>query len=76
MGRIVVENFSDESVHLGIEPWGHLEILRPKCGRVDVDYEGEAEIGFAITSNGSPNLDIVADRVSVTHNGQTTVLEP
>lgn len=46
MPKFLVENLTDKSVKLGIEPWADLEILAPN-GRVEFEYQEPAEISFA-----------------------------
>ncbi|WP_057859125.1 hypothetical protein [Bradyrhizobium lablabi] len=70
MRKFLVENLSDQSVNLGIEPWADLEILAPG-GRVVFEYEEHEEpagIEFSIMGNGRVVVGIVSDLIKITGN--------
>ena len=68
MPKFLVENLTDKSVKLGIEPWADLEILAPN-GRVEFEYQEPAEISFALTEDGGASVSLWSDRIKVTANG-------
>ena len=68
MKKLVVENLSDRSVRLAIEPWAGLEVLEPK-GRVLFEYEEHeraAEIEFSITNGDRVVVGIVSAVIKIT----------
>ena len=67
MGKFIVQNLSDRSVKLAIEPWADMEIMEPKAKVLfeHDDYEEPAEIQFAITGDGIL-VGIMSDLVKIT----------
>lgn len=68
MRKFYVQNLSDRSVRIAIEPWADLEIVAPR-GKVLFEYEERdepAEIGFAIMSDERVVVDIVSDLIKIT----------
>jgi hypothetical protein len=42
MPKFLVQNFTDQTVELGIEPWADVEVLAPEAS-VEFDYDEPAE---------------------------------
>ena len=71
--KFIVENLSDQTFQLGIEPWADSEVLHPRS-QVVFEYQECGEptvIEFSIGSDGHPSVGIVSDFIKITgSNGE------
>ena len=74
MPKILVENYTDKTLNLGIEPWAGLEKMEPD-GQVTFEYDEPAIIEVAFMNDGSASIVVCADNVKVSANGTETIYE-
>jgi hypothetical protein len=75
MPKFCVQNLTDKDVSIGIEPWADVEILKPR-GKMEIDYDEPAELGFALLRDEKGTIDIVSGRVIVSANGKDRKIYP
>lgn len=75
MPKFLVENLTDKSINLGIEPWADLEVLAPNA-RAEFEYKEPAEIVFSLMKDGTASVSIVSDHIKVLANGGEKTFRP
>jgi hypothetical protein len=74
MPKFVVDNLTDKTQYLSVEPWAHVEIMAPN-GRVEFECDEPAEISFALKNDGGC-VGISSWRVKISANGKETTYMP
>ena len=75
MPKFFVENLTDKTIKLGIEPWADLEVLAPN-GKAEFEYEEPAEVYFSLLNDDTASVSIVSDRIKVSANGGEKTFTP
>ena len=68
MRKFIIDNSSDKTVRLAIEPWAELEMMSPGAQILFEyeEYDEPAEIEFSVTNNNRIVVSIVSDLIKIT----------
>jgi hypothetical protein len=70
--KFVVQNYTDKTLDLAIEPWVDLEKMEP-AGQVTFENDEPSEISIVFRNDGSGSVFVLAYNVKISANGTETI---